>query len=78
MKKLAAAALSDGYLKQARYEENDGRWAEASLSYSRAVEGRHGARFDLSSGSHLSPPARAGVAAFKVQIVGNEVHVDLP
>jgi len=38
----------------------------------------HGARFDLSSGSHLSPPARAGVAAFKVQIVGNEVHVDLP
>lgn len=40
VKKLAAAALSDGYLKQARYEENDGRWAEASLSYSRAVEGR--------------------------------------
>jgi nitrite reductase/ring-hydroxylating ferredoxin subunit len=38
----------------------------------------HGARFDLASGAHLSPPARAGVGAFKVQIVGNEVHVEIP
>src|SRR5205823_1884293 len=38
----------------------------------------HGARFDLTTGSHLSPPARAGVTAFKVQVVGNEVQVDVP
>ncbi len=38
--KLAALALAAGYLKQGAYEENDGRWADASLSYSRAVEGR--------------------------------------
>ena len=38
----------------------------------------HGARFDLATGSSLSPPARTGVTAFKVQIVGNEVQVDLP
>ena len=38
----------------------------------------HGARFDLSSGALLSPPARTGVAAFKVQLVGNEVQIDLP
>lgn len=40
VQKLAAAALAAGYLKQGAYEENEGRWAEASLSYSRAVEGR--------------------------------------
>jgi 3-phenylpropionate/trans-cinnamate dioxygenase ferredoxin subunit len=38
----------------------------------------HGARFDLTSGAHLSPPARSGVAAFKVQVVGDEVQVDVP
>ena len=38
----------------------------------------HGARFDLATGSSLSPPARTGVTPFKVQIVGNEVQVDLP
>lgn len=36
----AAAALAAGYLKQGAYEENEGRWADASLSYARAVEGR--------------------------------------
>jgi curved DNA-binding protein CbpA len=40
VQKLAAAALAAGYLKQGAYEENEGRWADASLSYSRAVEGR--------------------------------------
>ena len=38
----------------------------------------HGARFDLTTGSVLSPPARTGVVAFKVQVVGNEVQVDVP
>jgi len=38
----------------------------------------HGAKFDLTTGAHLSPPARSGVTAYKVQIVGNEVQVDLP
>ncbi|HEV3443541.1 MAG TPA: non-heme iron oxygenase ferredoxin subunit [Gemmataceae bacterium] len=38
----------------------------------------HGARFDLSSGAVLGPPASNGVMAFKVQLVGNEVQIDLP
>src|SRR5437016_2544223 len=37
----------------------------------------HGAQFDLSTGAHLSPPATRGVAAFKVQVVGDEVQVDV-
>jgi 3-phenylpropionate/trans-cinnamate dioxygenase ferredoxin subunit len=37
----------------------------------------HGARFDLASGSHLSPPAPRGVASFKVQVVGDEIQIDL-
>jgi nitrite reductase/ring-hydroxylating ferredoxin subunit len=38
----------------------------------------HGARFDLTSGAHLCPPAQSGVASYKVQLVGDEVQVDLP
>src|SRR5262249_49406333 len=36
----------------------------------------HGARFDLATGANLSPPAQTGVAAFKVQVVVDEVEVD--
>jgi nitrite reductase/ring-hydroxylating ferredoxin subunit len=38
----------------------------------------HGARFDLTSGAHRSPPASRGVAAYKVQLVGDEVQVEVP
>lgn len=38
----------------------------------------HGARFDLTTGSHRSPPAPRDVAVYKVQVVGNEVQVDVP
>jgi tetratricopeptide (TPR) repeat protein len=34
-----AASLADTYRKQARYEEEQERWAEAALSWSRVVEG---------------------------------------
>jgi len=37
----------------------------------------HGARFDLTTGGHLSPPAPRGVTAYKVQLVGDEVQVDV-
>jgi 3-phenylpropionate/trans-cinnamate dioxygenase ferredoxin subunit len=36
----------------------------------------HGARFELTTGTHLSPPASRDVACFKVQVVGNEIQVD--
>jgi len=37
----------------------------------------HGARFDLTTGAHLSPPAPRGVAPYKVQVVGDEVQLDV-
>lgn len=37
----------------------------------------HGARFDVTTGVHLCPPAPRGVATYKVQIVGDEVQVDI-
>jgi nitrite reductase/ring-hydroxylating ferredoxin subunit len=37
----------------------------------------HGARFDLVSGAVLGPPATRGVTAYKVQVVGDEVQVDV-
>jgi nitrite reductase/ring-hydroxylating ferredoxin subunit len=38
----------------------------------------HGARFDVTRGAHLCPPARSDVVCYKVQVVGDEVQVDLP
>lgn len=38
----------------------------------------HGARFDVTTGAHLCPPAARGVPAYKVQVVGEEVQVDVP
>jgi nitrite reductase/ring-hydroxylating ferredoxin subunit len=38
----------------------------------------HAADFDVTTGQHLSPPAPTSVAAYKVQVVGNEVQVEIP
>ncbi|HLJ92626.1 MAG TPA: non-heme iron oxygenase ferredoxin subunit [Gemmataceae bacterium] len=38
----------------------------------------HGAEFDVTTGSHLSPPATRGVTSYKVQVVGDEIQVDVP
>ncbi|AUX21654.1 molecular chaperone DnaJ [Sorangium cellulosum] len=40
VQRLAAAALADGYLKQADYEAQNGRWVEAALSYAKVCSGR--------------------------------------
>jgi nitrite reductase/ring-hydroxylating ferredoxin subunit len=37
----------------------------------------HGARFDVTTGAHLSSPAPSDVATYRVQVVGDEVQVDL-
>jgi nitrite reductase (NADH) small subunit len=38
----------------------------------------HGACFNVTSGVHLSPPAQSDVIAYKVQVVGDQVQVDVP
>ncbi|WP_438043200.1 DnaJ domain-containing protein [Sorangium sp. So ce128] len=40
VERLAAVALADGYLKQAEYEAQTGRWVEAALSYVKVCNGR--------------------------------------
>jgi 3-phenylpropionate/trans-cinnamate dioxygenase ferredoxin component len=37
----------------------------------------HGARFNLKTGAHLCPPAPKGVAAFRVQVSGDDVQIDV-
>jgi nitrite reductase/ring-hydroxylating ferredoxin subunit len=37
----------------------------------------HGARFDLASGAAKAPPASIGVSAYKVQVAGEEIQIDL-
>jgi nitrite reductase/ring-hydroxylating ferredoxin subunit len=51
--------------------------AEGELEGQDVVCPWHGAIFDVTSGAHLSPPARSDVACYKVQVVGDEVQVDV-
>lgn len=37
----------------------------------------HGAQFDVTTGQYLTPPASRNQAAYKVQVVGNEIQVDV-
>ena len=37
----------------------------------------HAARFDLTTGQVLCPPAQSNVAAFAVQVVGDDVQIDI-
>ncbi len=36
----------------------------------------HGARFNVTTGAHLTPPAPRGVTAYRVQVVGNDVQIE--
>ena len=37
----------------------------------------HGATFDVTSGRVLGPPAADGVKAYKVQVVGDEIKIEV-
>jgi nitrite reductase/ring-hydroxylating ferredoxin subunit len=51
--------------------------AEGELEGHEVVCPWHAAVFDVTTGAHLSPPARSDVACYKVQLVGDEVQVDV-
>lgn len=38
----------------------------------------HGARFNVTTGAVLCPPAHSGVTSYKVQLAGDDIQVDLP
>ncbi len=37
----------------------------------------HGAKFNITSGEVLGPPARAGVASYSIRVTGSDVEVEL-
>ena len=37
----------------------------------------HGAKFDVTTGNNLSPPAPTGVPSYKVRLSGDEVEVEV-
>ncbi len=54
-----------------------GPLSEGAVSGTEVMCPWHGARFDLNTGNHLSPPAKNGVSVFKVQISGDEIQVEM-
>ena len=57
-----------------------GPLAEGMMAGEEVICPWHGSRFDVKTGSVLTPPARQGVRSFPVRISGDdvEVEVDLP
>jgi nitrite reductase/ring-hydroxylating ferredoxin subunit len=53
-----------------------GPLSEGELEGQEVVCPWHGARFNLTTGAHLSPPAPRGVTAYKVQVAGNDVQIE--
>jgi curved DNA-binding protein CbpA len=74
VQRQAAAALAAGYLKQAAYEENEGRWADAALSYARAVEGRPDDAFAHERAAHATIKA-GGSARRAVELARRAVEL---
>jgi 3-phenylpropionate/trans-cinnamate dioxygenase ferredoxin subunit len=37
----------------------------------------HGARFDVTTGQHLCPPATKGLTCYRVEVAGDDVQIDL-
>ena len=54
-----------------------GPLSEGSLSGTTVTCPWHGAEFDVTCGKHLSPPASAGVACYKVTVSGEDVQVEV-
>jgi nitrite reductase/ring-hydroxylating ferredoxin subunit len=51
--------------------------AEGECDGSEVICPWHGARFDLATGAARTPPAPRGVNAYKVQVVGDDIQIDV-
>lgn len=54
-----------------------GPLSEGELEGTEVVCPWHMARFDVTTGQVMCPPANTGVASYKVQVVGNEIQIDV-
>jgi nitrite reductase/ring-hydroxylating ferredoxin subunit len=55
-----------------------GSLSEGSLDGTTVTCPLHAARFDVTTGRNLGPPAPLQVPSYKVRIEGNEVQVEIP
>ncbi len=75
-KKIALFHTADGwYAIEDTCPHRGASLAEGAVHGKEVYCPLHMARFDLTTGQHLSPPARSGVGCFAVQITGDEVQL---
>ncbi len=53
-----------------------GPLSEGELEGSEVTCPWHGARFNVTTGAHLCPPANRDVTAYKIQVTGNDVQIE--
>jgi nitrite reductase/ring-hydroxylating ferredoxin subunit len=54
-----------------------GPLSEGQVEGSAVICPWHGAKFNITTGEVLGPPARAGVASFRTRVSGSDVEVEL-
>jgi nitrite reductase/ring-hydroxylating ferredoxin subunit len=54
-----------------------GPLAEGMVTGEEVICPWHGSRFNVKTGSVVTPPARQGVKSFPVRVTGNDVEIDL-
>jgi 3-phenylpropionate/trans-cinnamate dioxygenase ferredoxin subunit len=78
-RKIAVFRLPDGYFAIEDICTHDGGpLAEGEIEEDRVVCPRHGAKFDIKTGTALSFPAVTPVEAYPVRVDGDELWIGLP
>ncbi|HEY2924185.1 MAG TPA: non-heme iron oxygenase ferredoxin subunit [Candidatus Eisenbacteria bacterium] len=78
-RKIAVFRLEDGfYAIEDLCTHDGGPLAEGEIEEDQVICPRHGARFDIKTGTALTLPAVTPVESYPVRVDGNELFIGLP
>ncbi len=78
-RKIAVFRLEDGfYAIEDICTHDGGPLAEGEIEDHEVICPRHGARFDIKTGTALTLPAVTPVESYPVRVDGNELYIGLP
>lgn len=78
-RKIAVFRLEDGfYAIEDICTHDGGPLAEGEIEEDQVICPRHGARFDIKTGTALTLPAVTPVESYPVRVDGNELFIGLP
>lgn len=78
-RRIAVANLGGSYVAfDAVCTHAGGPLEEGEIDGETVVCPMHGGQFNIKTGGVESPPPRKAIATYKVQVVGRDIHVEVP